>query len=44
MDDFLAALLCLPFIVGPLITLIAIVVSRLRSFLSVGNPCQDSHG
>ena len=31
MDDLLAALLCLPFIFGPLITLIMIVVSKIQS-------------
>jgi hypothetical protein len=31
MDDLVAALLCLPFIFGPMITLIAIVVSKIKS-------------
>jgi ABC-type Fe3+ transport system permease subunit len=31
MDDFIAALLCLPFIIPPLIVLIAIIASRIRS-------------
>ena len=31
MDDLVAALLCLPFIFGPLITLIMIVVSKIQS-------------
>ena len=31
MDDLVAALLCLPFIFGPLITLIMIVMSKIRA-------------
>jgi len=31
MDDPIAALLCLPFIFGPLITLIMIVVGKIQS-------------
>ena len=31
MDDLVAAILCLPFIFGPLIVLIMIVVSKIRS-------------
>jgi hypothetical protein len=31
MDDLVAALLCLPFIFGPLITLILIVMSKIQS-------------
>jgi hypothetical protein len=31
MDDLVAALLCLPFIIAPLITLIMIVVSKIQS-------------
>jgi hypothetical protein len=31
MNDLLAALLCLPFLVAPVATLIAIIVSRIQS-------------
>jgi len=35
MDDFVAALLCLPFIILPLVVLLAIILSKIRAF--VGN-------
>jgi hypothetical protein len=31
MDDLVAALLCLPFIFGPLITLIMVIMSKIQS-------------
>ena len=32
MDDFIAALLCLPFIIPPSVVLVAIILSKLRAF------------
>ena len=34
MDDLLAALLCLPFLIGPLILLTIILVKRIQTFHS----------
>ncbi len=42
MDDFIAALLCLPFIIAPLITLIVIVASKLQ--ISHFLPCENGKG
>jgi len=36
MDDFVAALLCLPFLLAPAVTLIVIVVSRFQA-------CDSAH-
>jgi len=32
MDDFIAALLCLPFIIPPVVVLLAIILSKIRAF------------
>ena len=37
MDDLVAALLCLPFIFGPLTVLIMIVVSKIQSYRLLPN-------
>ena len=39
MDDFVAALLCLPFIILPLIVLIAIISSKIRASEMVKEVC-----
>jgi hypothetical protein len=36
MDDTIAALLCLPFLLAPLITLILIILDGIRSYCRAG--------